>query len=142
MERDEAERFSDTLRRARHARGLSIRKAAFTGGISEATWRRLENVDRLPNYNVRPATLRAVAEAVRVSVDQVYHWAGETFHGMDDPLSLEAALVEGDERNEVPSALLGAWAKLNDRGRQRLVGYAQALADDAESVDEGSGGAP
>lgn len=135
MERDQAEEFTVTVQRAREARGLSIRKAASAGGISEATWRRLENVERLLNYNVRPATLRAVAEALVVSVDQVYHWAGETFHGIDAPQSLEAALAEGDERNEVPSALLGAWAVLNERQRQRLLGYAQALAEDPESVD-------
>lgn len=128
MERQQAEVFADTVRRAREARGLSIRKAAEAGGVSDTTWRRLEDVEQLGVYEPRPSTLRAVAVALRLKVDQVHHWAGSTYAGIDEPKSLEAALVELDgQRDQLPAALMGTWTDLTDEQRQRVVGYAEAL---------------
>lgn len=128
MEKEQAERFADAVRRARHARGLSIRRAANTGSISDTTWRRLESAEALLRYDPRPDTLRAVATSLRVKADQVHHWAAKSFEGIDAPKPLEEALAEGDERDQVPSALASAWSRLTDDQRERVIGFAQALA--------------
>lgn len=128
MEPTPGERFATAVKRARQARGLSIRKAAISGGISDTTWRRLESPQELLRYDPRPDTLRAIATAVGVKPDQVHHWAGKQFEGIDPPKSLEEALAEGDDHEEVPAALAGAWAHLTGEQRERVIGFAQALA--------------
>ncbi|MCU1589237.1 MAG: hypothetical protein JWP11_493 [Frankiales bacterium] len=74
--------FGVGIRAAREYRGLSVRQAAIRAGISEARWRQLENgyvtvaAGTRIAANPRPATVRAMADAVGLDVAEAFQRSG------------------------------------------------------------------